>query len=283
MLNKKIIHQKKELEKIKNFWEKQPLYFDEVENVGTKEYFEKIKKIFIDDLFAGNIDKRILPKKINQIKILDLGSGPGLYTRLFYEKGCKDLYSADLTITANNLVKDMCKIYDFKNIKIFNENAENLSFSDNYFDHVHCSGVIHHTENPDKCYKEIARVLKPNGSATIGVYYMNFILRNWSWLSTIVNLFSFLQPNLKGRNRENIFQIKDVNEVVRTFDGSDNPKGIAYSKNDILNILKENFIIKETYLHYFPKRTLGFKIPFWLHKLLDKYLGFMIYVNCSKK
>jgi SAM-dependent methyltransferase len=128
MLNKQIIHQKKELEKIKNFWEKQPLYFDEVENVGTKEYFEKIKKIFIDDLFAGNVDKRILPKKINQIKILDLGSGPGLYTRLFYENGCKDLYSADLTITANNLVKDMCKIYDFKNIKIFNENAENLSF-----------------------------------------------------------------------------------------------------------------------------------------------------------
>jgi ubiquinone/menaquinone biosynthesis C-methylase UbiE len=271
------------INQIKKFWEKKPLYLGEIEDIGTKEYFEKIQKIFVDDLFAGNIDKRIIPKKISNIKILDLGSGPGLYTRLFYENGCRDLYSADLTVTANNIVKKMCDIYNFSNVKIFNENAENLSFKDNYFDHVHCSGVIHHTEYPNNCYKEIARVLKPNGTTTIGVYYMNFILRNWTWLYSIVNLFSFLQPKLKGRERENIFKIKNVNEVIRTFDGLDNPKGIAYSKKDIINILKNDFIINDIYLHYFPKRTLKINLPNCLHKVLDKHFGFMIYINCSKK
>ena len=271
------------IKEIKNFWENNPLYFDEVNDVGSKAYFESIKKIFTEDLFPGFVDKRIIPEKIENKKLLDLGSGPGLYTRLFYENGCRDIYSADLTKRANEIVNKMCEIYNFKNIKIFNENAENLTFINNYFDHVHCSGVIHHTEFPNKCYKEIARVLKPNGTATIGVYYMNYILRNWNWISYIVRKLSFLQPNLKGRNRENIFKIDDVNEVIRTFDGSENPKGIAYQKSEILNILKQDFEIKETYLHYFPKRTLSKNIPSWLHNLLDKSLGFMIYINCIKK
>ena len=65
--------------------------------IGSKEYFDQIREIFIKDLFPGEFDERIIPKNIKSSKILDLGSGPGLYTRILYEYGCRDLYSADLT------------------------------------------------------------------------------------------------------------------------------------------------------------------------------------------
>ena len=170
------------IENIKNFWNSNPLYYGEVPyEIGSKEYFDQIREIFIKDLFPGEFDERIIPKNIKSSKILDLGSGPGLYTRILYEYGCRDLYSADLTPQANKLVEMLCDTFKYNGVKICNENAEKLTFDDNFFDHVHCSGVIHHTENPNECYREISRVLK-NGTAVIGVYYYNFILRNWKIL-----------------------------------------------------------------------------------------------------
>ena len=102
-------------------------------------------------------------------------------------------------------------------------------------------------------------------------------------IGPLVKTFKLLQPNLKGRKRSKIFLLDDYKEVVRYYDGEDNPKGIAYTKKEILDILKKNFIIEKTYLHYFPLRTLRFKLPRFIHKFLDKQLGFMIYLNVKKK
>ena len=87
-----------------------------------------IQERLIKDLFQKNLVKKR--------KILDLGSGPGLYVRFFYEMGLNNIYSADLTIRSNQLVKKMCKIFNFKNVKVSNQNAEKMSFKNNFFDHV---------------------------------------------------------------------------------------------------------------------------------------------------
>ena len=77
------------------------------------------------------------------------------------------------------------KIHISESAKLQKENAEQLSFSDNTFDHVNCQGVVHHTPNADKAVSEIARVLKPAGTASISVYYHNVILQLWPWLRWI--------------------------------------------------------------------------------------------------
>ncbi len=43
------------------------------------------------------------------------------------------------------------------------ENANDLSFEDNTFDSLYCSGTLHHMEQPGLTVKEFARVLKPGG------------------------------------------------------------------------------------------------------------------------
>jgi ubiquinone/menaquinone biosynthesis C-methylase UbiE len=53
--------------------------------------------------------------------------------------------------------------------------AEELPFSDNFFDIVYSWGVIHHSANPEKIIKEIRRVLKPQGMF-LGMMYGRYSL-----------------------------------------------------------------------------------------------------------
>jgi hypothetical protein len=143
--------------------------------------------------------------------------------------------------------------------------------------------VLHHSENPELGIKDIARVLKKNGSSTIGVYYKNFFVRNWSYIRFILKLFSFFRPNINSRGRAKIHMAKDNIELVRLYDGKNNPKGISYTKKEFLSMLREYFIVKEVYYHFFPKRFFNIKINETVHKFLDKNFGFLIYAYCKKK
>jgi ubiquinone/menaquinone biosynthesis C-methylase UbiE len=48
--------------------------------------------------------------------------------------------------------------------------GERLPFDDGAFDRVSSNGVLHHTPDMDAALREIRRVLKPGGSATVIVY-----------------------------------------------------------------------------------------------------------------
>jgi ubiquinone/menaquinone biosynthesis C-methylase UbiE len=48
--------------------------------------------------------------------------------------------------------------------------AEALPFADDSFDRVNSNGVLHHTPDMPKALKEIRRVLRPSGTATVIVY-----------------------------------------------------------------------------------------------------------------
>ena len=100
-----------------------------------------------------------------------------------------------------------------------------MTFHDNEFDHVNCQGVIHHTPDTEATLSEISRVIKPGGTARISVYYRNPILQSWRYLRWIGWPLSLLGGGLKGRGREKIFTESDVDEIVRLYDGADNPLG----------------------------------------------------------
>ena len=194
-----------------------------------------------------------------------------------------NIIAADLTNKALDLARKRCDLLSIDNVEFIQANAEELPFEDSSFDHINCQGVIHHTPDTLKSLKEISRCLKPGGSFSISVYYQNFLLRSWPLIRPIGNLLTSYGGGLKGRGREKIFSIKDVNEIVRYYDGSDNPIGKSYSKRSFNKLLlQSNLITENKFLHFFPARSLPIKLPNLLHSYLDKLLGFMLY-NIGKK
>jgi 2-polyprenyl-3-methyl-5-hydroxy-6-metoxy-1,4-benzoquinol methylase len=275
-----------EITKVKNFWESNPLWTGEsCFQAGSQEFFEEHHDVYIKDVFAGEFDQRFLPS-YNSIsmngKILDLGCGAGFWTYKLAEAGYINLYAADLTESALELTKKRLELYGYiANVSI--QNAENLSYESAEFDFINCQGVVHHTPNTEAAISEIARVLKPNGAASISVYYRNLPLRLWPYLAVAGKILSKFGGGLMGRGREEIFSESDPDEIVRLYDGKDNPIGKSYSKDQFIEILEKHFLITDIYFHFFPARALPFKIPKFLHKILDRQMGFLIFANVKKK
>lgn len=270
------------VDEVKGFWESNPLWSGESRHeMGSRAYFEEHRTTVINDCFGGRFDPRTLPGSTSA-RVLDLGCGPGFWTVEFGLKGMTDLTAADLTEAALELARKRCQLYGI-NAKFSQQNAEQMTFSGGSFDHVNCQGVIHHTPDTEACVREIARVLVPGGTASVSVYYRNVFLRIWpllGWLGKLAYLFG---SKLSGRGREKIYATTDANEIVRLYDGADNPVGKAYSRKEFLAMLEPYFVVEETYLHFFPARTLPFKLPASIHRWLDRHAGFLIYATLRKR
>jgi 2-polyprenyl-3-methyl-5-hydroxy-6-metoxy-1,4-benzoquinol methylase len=273
----------KTIKDVKSFWEHNPLFTGESKfSPGSKNFFEDHRHVYEQDCFAGKIDERIFPDEANKNKVLDLGCGPGFWVIELSLRGAKIIHAADLTQQAISLTQKRAHIYNVK-VQVSIQNAENMAFEDDSFSHVNCQGVIHHTPNTELCVSEIARILESDGTALISVYFKNIFLRSWPVLRFLGKGISKFGAGLKGRGRENIYATSETDELIRLYDGIDNPIGKAYSKKDFVNMLSEYFEIEDVFFHFFPARSLPFHVPNWIHKILDRRFGFLIYAKCRKK
>ncbi|MCK9614180.1 MAG: methyltransferase domain-containing protein [Candidatus Omnitrophica bacterium] len=105
--------------------------------------------------------KFILTKaKISEGKILEVGTGRGYMTAVLAKSGLK-IVSIDLDSKAQNAAKLKLKSLKLdKYVSLKNMNAERLKYKDNSYDCVISVNFIHHANNPAKCLKEMARVMK---------------------------------------------------------------------------------------------------------------------------
>jgi ubiquinone/menaquinone biosynthesis C-methylase UbiE len=271
------------IENVKSFWNSNPLFQGESRfESGTKDFFAEHEKVALEDCFAGAMDEKIFNNTVKDSLVLDVGCGIGFWIIEFSKRGYKHITACDLTEKAVEIAKKRCEVYGVE-AKITVGNAEKLEFEDGSMDHINCQGVIHHTPNTEACIREFTRVLRDGGTASISVYYKNIFLRSWplfKWLSHLLHLLGF---KLIGRGRENIFAAKDASEIVRLYDGSNNPIGKYYSQKQLRELVDPYFEVKDIYFHFFPARSLPIKIPQTLHKVFDRYLPFMIYANLQKK
>jgi len=266
---------------VRAFWNAHPLWTGEsARETGTAEFFEEHRRVYIDDCLAGGFDDRCLPPREagKEPRVLDLGCGIGFWTAEFALRGYRRIVAADLTPQALEMTRRRLALLRL-DAEIAEQNAEALTFPDASFDHVNCQGVVHHTPDTARAVAEIARVLRPGGTASLSVYHRNAVLRLWPVLRWVGRPLTWLGGGLKGRGRERIFLEADVDEIVRLYDGAGNPIGKSYTRDRFLALLAPHFEVGETFLHFFPARALPFRIPRWLHRWLDRRLGFMLYAN----
>ena len=160
-------------------------------------------------------------------RLLEVGCGLGTDLRQFALGGAQ-VVGIDLSARSVRLALRHFEVYQTAG-DFCNSDAENLPFASATFDVVYSFGVLHHTPNTQRALDECFRVLKPGGRLILMLYNSHSwhvrvdpYLRNAYWLLTG-------RPGLPGGVR--------VEEVVRRYDGVDNPLGKAYSLAQVRQML----------------------------------------------
>lgn len=109
--------------------------------------------------------------------IADVGSGAGEISRGLLDRGAR---LACLDLSLKSLQK--CRQVN-PEARIFHANALELPFPDDTFDHAISIGVLHHTPDCRKGFREVSRITAPGG--TIVLFLYNF----WNIYNVIYHAF----------------------------------------------------------------------------------------------
>jgi SAM-dependent methyltransferase len=263
------------IDEVRAFWNANPLWTGEAsEEPGSPQFFASHTRACLD-MIGGAVPARIWPDAPKDAPILDLGCGIGFWLEQFWERGHRDITGADLSTSSLALAGKRCEHLG-ASVRLSEQNAEAMTFPDGTFQHVNCIGVIHHSPAPEQSIAEIARVLRPGGTAAIAVYNWNIALRAWPAIRRIARSASSAGATLKGRGRETMMETGSARELVRLYDGADNPIGYAYSRQEFTAMLEKHFTVKDMFGYVFPSRILHFALPGPLFRLAEKACPFMI-------
>ena len=133
-------------------------------------------------------------------KFLEVGCGNGAACKHIAEKYNLNVTGMDVDPEQiKNAIRDIEKI---QNIQFFEGDSTNLKFSDNEYDIVYSSGVLHHINNWKKVLEEINRVLKPKGYYIFSdLAYSSFTARVFKNIAknlgiyTIDDIINFMEDN----------------------------------------------------------------------------------------
>lgn len=102
-------------------------------------------------------------------RVLEIGVGLGADHQRFAEAGAL-LHGIDLTPRAIEHTRRRLDLHGLRS-SLQTGDAENLHFPDDHFDHVYSWGVLHHTPDTPRAFREVLRVLRPGGTARIMIYH----------------------------------------------------------------------------------------------------------------
>ncbi|MGA7711103.1 MAG: methyltransferase domain-containing protein [Rhizomicrobium sp.] len=182
----------------KAWWEGSPMRYDwrdELESDDTtKAYFAEIDRRFFSSVrrflpwHSIPFDTLISFDKLRSLDVLEIGVGFGSHAQLLAPRS-GSYVGIDLTAKATAMTKSRLALFNVTG-KILQMDAEAMDFPEESFDFIWSWGVIHHSADTGRILKEMHRVLRPGGQATIMVYYRSW----WSYY-----LFAFLKSILDGK------------------------------------------------------------------------------------
>jgi SAM-dependent methyltransferase len=271
----------KTIDDVRRFWNENPLFVGEGSSApGTREWFEEHERIYLDDCLAGEPAAIFSDGLPPDARILDVGCGPGFWVRFFARRGFTSVAACDLTQAAVDLTNRSLDLFRLR-ATVGLGNAEELPYGNAAFEHVNSQGVIHHTPEPRRAIEEFARVLTPGGTVCLSVYYRNWLLRSPWALRMLSGRFGRL-VGLQGRGRESMLSSGDADEIVREYDGRENPIGRAYTEAELRQLFDGLFAVEDVQRWYIPTRALPMRLPVFMHRWLARHFGLMIAIRARK-
>jgi len=194
------------------WWNEHPMRYDWKEPVGFKEFsaefFQEIDRRFFSVVrnfmpwkkipFDPLIDFESLARH----DVLEIGVGNGSHAQLLAQHA-KSYTGIDITSYAVKSTSERMKRFGLDKATIMEMDAEKMEFDDNSFDYLWTWGVIDHSANTERILKEMARVLRPGGRATVMVYH-----RGW-WN------YYFVGTVFHGLLRGGLFRTGSLHQTVQ--------------------------------------------------------------------
>ncbi len=115
--------------------------------------------------FARLLDEAIAP----DARVLDMGCGTGQLS-LFLATGDRLVVGADLTPSSLELATGAARRFGVARVRFVETDLRAPGLRAGAFDVVMCSGVLHHTPDPEASFRAIARLVRPGGLVVVGVY-----------------------------------------------------------------------------------------------------------------
>ena len=147
--------------KVTNFYKDNPFpHYKNDDNKGS--ILQKGNK----NLLASQFKKFIGHNK----NVLEVGCGTGQLSIYFSIGTNNNVVGLDPTIESLKLASNFAEKNEIENVNFINADILDDVLKDNSFDHIWCSGVLHHTKNPYEAFKITVQSLKSEGYILIGLY-----------------------------------------------------------------------------------------------------------------
>jgi ubiquinone/menaquinone biosynthesis C-methylase UbiE len=105
-------------------------------------------------------------------KILELGCGTGRILKLLKSKGFNGIYGID----ASRIMIKICRENSRSIVLLQRDFRTRLPFEENFFDFIMLVGnTLANVDSPNLVFKEVCRVLNPNGKFIIGCFNADFM------------------------------------------------------------------------------------------------------------
>jgi SAM-dependent methyltransferase len=158
------------------------------------------------------------------LEVLDVGCGQGIDLCEYALAGARAT-GIDLTPRHLELAREHLAELDLE-ATVVEGDAERLPFPDESFDRVSSNGVLHHTPDTPAALREIRRVLRPGGLATVIVYNRN----SWHfWTSQVLD---------RGLLGGELFRERSITGLLSAVErGSGRPLVRVYSRRQFRRML----------------------------------------------
>ena len=215
-------------QEVAEFWDRNPCgSFASNDQPGARRFYEQVaryryrsqpfmRKLVGFDRYAGK-------------RLLEVGCGLGT-DLLQFALGGSAVVGVDLSAQRVSLAAEHFRVFDARGA-FLSSDAERLPFADGSFDIVYSFGVLHHTPDTQTAIDERWRILRPGGTFKVMLYNR----RSWRVV---------VEPYLRLAKRRLLRQsvrpgTTDKTDVVRQYDGVDDPLGRAYSPTEVRRMLRK--------------------------------------------
>lgn len=183
--------------------------YDEVREF-INNYSENIKKEKYNHRTAHVLE--LIMDNNKSIKVLDYGSGWGLFSKIISEKSDKfDVTGIDLDSMSLKISQEVVGSTD--NLHFLDKKISD--FDKKTFDYVVSMQVIEHVHNPGNYLKEVNRVLKDNGSLIIT---LPNVIQPMNFLSLFIKSTKKLNSRLKERSKYTLNNYKKEHHHIQAWD-----------------------------------------------------------------